>query len=267
MSERPLDEQTEHLVAALYGELSPAEEDALRRELAADPALRAEYEELAETRAVMGSWEIEDPESTFLLPAGDAPSGWGGRIRRAFRGPALTWGFAGATAALAVLLVAGFRVDRVDHGLVFRFGPEPVAAPAPDTASGPASLGPGVVLPPGPRAVPVAEQGVPVTREDLDRYAGGLMQAMSGLLDNYQERRNAELAYILKGFYDSMTAEQQKKYEELRAQVHGVGLGLLAEQSATNAALKDLMQRGAPPATPLNIYEEEPPLNRNEDKQ
>lgn len=266
MNERPLDEQTERLVASLYGELGPGEEDALRARLDADPALRAEYRELAETRAVMAAWDVEEPASPFTLPAA-APAGFGERIRRAFRVPALTWGFAGATVALVVLLVAGFRVDRVDQGLALRFGPEPVPQAAPATASRPAAPSTEVVLPPGPQAMPVAEQGVPVTRADLDRYAGGLMQAMSGLLDNYQERRNAELAYILKGFYDSMTAEQQKKYEELRAQVHGVGLGLLAEQSATNAALKDLMQRGAPPATPLNVYEEKPPLNRNEDKQ
>jgi len=266
MNERPIDAHTEQLIAALYGELSPEEEAALRARMDADPGLRAEYLELSETRAVMGAWDVEGPASPFALP-GTAPAGFGERLRRAFRAPLLTWGFAGATLALVGLLIAGFRVDRVDRGLAFRFGPEPAAAPAPSLVSGPAAPSTDVVLPQGPEMTPVAEQGVPVTREDLDRYAGGIMQAMSGLLDNYQERRNAELAYILKGFYDTMTSEQEKKYQELRSQVHGVGMGLLAEQSVTNAALKDLMERGAPPATPLNVYEEKPPLNRNEDKQ
>lgn len=265
MKERPLDEDRDRIIAALYGELSPDEEDALRERLAGDPALQADYRDLAETRGILGAWDVEAPASPFLLPA--SPPGFRERMRRAWRAPVLTWGFAGATVALLVLLLAGFRVDRVDRGLAFRFGPESAPAPISSLAAGPASPSTRVVLPAGPQTLPVAETGSPVTRADMDRYAGGLMQAVSGLLDDYQERRNAELAYILKGFYDSMTTEQEKKYEELRAQVHGVGLGLLAEQSATNAALKDLMQRGVPPATPLNVYEEKTPPNRNEDNQ
>jgi hypothetical protein len=127
-----------------------------------------------------------------------------------------------------------------------------------------------------PQAGPVNAQPVlstgapPVTRKDLDIYAGGLMQAMTSMLDNYQDKRNTELAYILQTFYENMRYERAKDVSELKAQMQGVGLGLMAEQSMTQAAIMDLMKQSAgrpgfQDPIPLEPYDT--PRNQTEDDQ
>ena len=271
MTKESLDPRKQMLVAALYGELSAEEEAEFEAMLATDETLRAEFEELGGTRAFLGEWEFSDPVPSFVFmdrepEAGSARGLWV-RLAARMQTPIPTWGFAAATVAMAVLILTGFRVDWVDNGIAFRFGnPPPVTIPQDMAGTNPTPLGVAAGQHAGIRAQPVMQQGIPVTREDLDLHSGGIMHAMSSMLDDYQGKRNAELAYILQAFYEELLLARQREYAELRAQMEGMGMGLMAEQSMTNQALNDLIQRGEGNPVPLNPYRETP-LNPNEDKQ
>ena len=55
-----VDPKIDRLIAALYGEMSDAERRDFDAELAADPALRAEWEEISGTRSLLAGWELEE---------------------------------------------------------------------------------------------------------------------------------------------------------------------------------------------------------------
>jgi hypothetical protein len=271
MTKEGLDPRKQMLVAALYGEFSAEEEAEFEAMLATDKTLRAEFEELGGTRAFLGEWEFSDPVPSFVfmdqeLEAGSKKGFWPLLAAR-FQTPIPTWGFAAATVAMAALILTGFRVDWVDNGIAFRFGsPPPVTIPQDLAGTNPTPLGVAAGPHSGIRAEPVKQQGIPVTRQDLSLYSGGIMQAMSTMLDDYQTERNAELAYILKAFYEEIRLNRQREYAELRTQMEGMGMGLMAEQTMTNRALNSLIQRGEGNPVPLNPYRETP-LNPNKDKQ
>ena len=251
MSQDAMDPRKEQLIAALYGELSPEDEREFEALLAGDDELRSEFEELQGTRTFLKQWELPDAAPNFVFmdekleAAGRRGHGFWARLRGILSAPIPSWGFAGATVALAVLILTGFRVDWVNQGVVFRFGSEPatVATTELPGAVDARLLGMTNGSRPGIAVQPVMQQGLPVTREDLDRYSGGMMQAMSAMLDHRQTKQNTELAYILQSFYEELRLERQRDHDELQAQVQGVGLGLMAEQSMTNAALQSLMGR------------------------
>jgi hypothetical protein len=273
MSEQPLDPKRQMLIAALYGELSEEKEQEFQELLARDAGLRADWDELRETRVLLAEWapeetapafEITEQEAAFLGPSsrrrGASPGLWAG-LRGWFRGswtpPA--WGFAGATAVLVILILTGFRVDWVENGLVFRFGPDSqiVSGSSPGagsmTATAPGNVDPGRIGPPsdGVRATPVAARGDLVTRHEMDYYSAGIMRMMSDMLVDYRNERNGELAYILGSLYEQLRSEQSEQYDDLKARVEGVGLGLMVEQSRANARLEYLMsptsERGEKP--------------------
>jgi hypothetical protein len=138
MTADSLDPRRDKLVAALYGELSAEEEQAFRAMLAADEALRAEWEELTEARAFLQEARSEEqaPQFVFLSPLDlDPAKSARGRVLRphagfwaAARRPAL--GFALGAAALLVLVLSGLRADRQDGALVLRFGAPRTGLPA-----------------------------------------------------------------------------------------------------------------------------------------
>ncbi len=266
MSHDELDPRLQKLVAALYGELDDAEEREVRDLLDADPALRAEFEELDAARTFLRGWEEEPaPDHVFLAPpewaagasgggrrGGEEPGGLRGWLARLLPPPA--WGFAGATAVLAVLILAGFRVDRLENGVAFRFGP--AAAPGPARMAAAPVLAPGTPLtspdPGSLRAVPASAGGY-VTVDQLDAVNARTLQAVSAMLGSYEQRRNSDLAYALQGFYNEMMSRQMATYDDLRTQIQGVGLGLLAEQSKANARLESLVgPDGTPKALPVS---------------
>lgn len=147
----PLDPRHSRLVALLYDELPPDEEQALRAELARDPALRAEWDELSATRGCLAAWEIEErtPSFVFMEPpartnGADADGGLAqspAGARRGLRllpgmGPLLTWsGWAVAAAALLFVALAGrgTRFERLDNGFALHFA-RGGSAPAPALA-------------------------------------------------------------------------------------------------------------------------------------
>ncbi|MDM7915765.1 MAG: hypothetical protein QUU85_10965, partial [Candidatus Eisenbacteria bacterium] len=91
----PLDPRWEKLVALLYGELPPEEEQSLRMEIESDAALRAEWEEISGARSLLQSWEVpetaKEPSFVFVTPeparrrngsARSAATGWRERLSR-----------------------------------------------------------------------------------------------------------------------------------------------------------------------------------------
>lgn len=157
MTDTPLDPKREQMIAALYGELSPEEMEAFRVLLKEDTELAREWEELRGTRSFLqkagAEMEAHAEEQagafSFLSPEEEAPSAgradragkqpdpgpptrpdaapaepvtWGARWRKLLLSPAT--GFAAAALTLAVLMLSGLRVDRVEGGLAIRFAPE-----------------------------------------------------------------------------------------------------------------------------------------------
>jgi hypothetical protein len=244
MKEESLDPKRQLLIAALYGELDEETLGQFQALIDEDPVLRAEWEELRETRALLET-AVEPaatPEFVFLEPARAAAT-----PRRFWGLPAFSaaWGFASVAACLAILMGAGLRMDRVDNGLILRFGPAPAPKPA---ATVPAVDKPRETAPPFTTPLPVdgvrgeatSQTGPPVTRDDLNRYSTRMLDAMTHLVDESQDRQRREFAYMMGRFYEEMTDEQQRKYESLRQRVDIVGLGLMSEQTRTNQQISRL---------------------------
>jgi hypothetical protein len=243
MRDEPLDPRIDRMMAALYGELSESEERAFERLLEKDDALRAEFEELRETRAILGGWEIEERVPSFVLvdePAAaerserrSPASGWRERVagffRPLFARPA--WGLATAAVALLVLAVGGFRVERVDGGVAFRFG-EPTAPPT--TALDDLPLGPGRSLD-GPSGSGAAKGGdgavVPVagyvTKRELDDRDAEMMVSLASLLNDYGERRDEEMADLLLNYYRDTRDRQDSDYRDLQRRIDALGYQFL----------------------------------------
>jgi len=248
-----LDPRRQMLIGALYEELSPEEQSAFEALLDEDASLRADWEELRETRRVLAEASAEETAPGFRFLAEDAAApvaspGFFTRLRAGFQsGWVPAWSFAGATLVLLVMLVAGFRIDRVDGGVAFRFGPGseiPTAGGSPPAtmAGGAESLDLGQYADPARvRAVPAAATGGYLTRSDLDGYTVGVMQAVSGLLGSYQEDQRGEIAFILQGLYEQLRMEQRRDFEKLRARVDGVGLGMMMEQNRTRERMESLV--------------------------
>jgi hypothetical protein len=248
-----LDPRRQMLIGALYEELSPEEQGAFEALLEEDASLRADWEELRETRRVLAEASGEETATGFdylaedAAAAGDSP-GFLARLRAGFRGGWIpAWSFAGATLMLLVMLGAGFRIDRVDGGLVFRFGPGPEITGSDGSAvttlaGGAEPLDMGRYADPGRvTAAPAAATGGYLTRSDLDGYTVGVMQAVSGLLGSYQEEQRGEIAFILQGLYEQLRMEQRRDFEKLRARVDGVGLGMMMEQNRTRERMESLV--------------------------
>jgi len=268
MHEDILDAGRQMLIRALYEELSPEETLSFEKLLEENAGLRADWEELRATRRLLAPAVEREAVSPFEVPEAAArsavstspapgPAGFLGRLRAGFRsGWVPAWSFAGATAALLVLLVLGLRVDRVDQGVVVRLGPGP--KPAPELASSSAtpagqteSLDLGrYAAPGGVTALPTAATGDYLTRNDLDGYTANVMQAVSELLGNYRDEQRGELAFVLQGLYEQLRKEQRRDFDKLRARVDGVGLGLMMEQNRTSQKLESLVQTRAEPGSP-----------------
>jgi len=256
MSDENLDPRKQTLVAALYGELSEDEHHAFLRMLESDPELRAEWDELRGTRLFLEEWGPEETAPGFVFldssePARRAEGGILRRLRGIMSPPA--WGFAGASAVLAALVLAGFRVDRVENGLAFRFGPpaeirsssRTSGSPSRDLASGPGAID----SPTGGqvRLVPVSAEAELITTDEMDTYMAFLMRAVDARLSDYQQRQNGEMAYVLQSFYREIRDKQMRDYGVLRDQIEGVELGMY-EPSRMSSLPDSLFHRPEPKA-------------------
>jgi len=258
MNDESLDPKRQTMIAALYGELSTEEQARFEVLLSEDATLRAEWEELRETRALLETVTANEPAHTPEFVFIDRAQKESKPKRRFAWLPAFSpaWGFAATTACLAILIGAGLRMDRVENGLVLRFGPGPVAKPAQE-ASPQKNTSP-IVEPPistsvPPRGETVSQTGV--TRDDLNQYSARMLDALTRLVDDSQDRQRKEMADLMGQFYEVMSNEQQRKYQSLVQRMDGIGLGLASEQVRTNQQISRLTDqvRGTTPdslATP-----------------
>jgi hypothetical protein len=259
MNDESLDPKRQAMIAALYGELGEEELAKFETLLNQDAALRAEWEELRETRALLETATVNEPVYTPEFVFVDRSRREAKPKRRWAWLPSWSpaWGFASAAACLAILMGAGLRMDHVDNGLVLRFGPGPVpkapvttpqdkTPPSQNTRpiETPISTGPGPVL---ERTAQV------VTRDDLNQYSTRMLDALTRLVDDAQDRQRKEFADIMTQFYDVMSNEQQRKYQSLVQRMDGIGLGLRFEQERTSKQISWLTDRMGGSALPDSL--------------
>ncbi|MBD3334883.1 MAG: hypothetical protein GF355_05155 [Candidatus Eisenbacteria bacterium] len=269
MNDEHLDPIRERMIAALYGELPEEEEREFRKLLETDETLRAEWEDLQFSRAFLKKADAAEATPSFVFvsplerpadaepaqpkpPEENAWTSFWDRLLGAVLSPAT--GLAIVTAALVILVLAGFRVDRVDGGLVFRFGrpPEPVSSSAaPDGAeqsdrSAFAEPGAGVLQ-------PAADPGAYMTRAEFAAYSDDLMRLMAAMMSDYEQRRDGQIAYMMRGFYDELLQRQRRDYEDLDSQLDRVWLNLVASERVGDGRLGiSEGQEAGPGITPVN---------------
>lgn len=267
-----VDPRIDKMVAYLYGELPESEERAFRRLLETDDALRAEYEELAATRDTLRGWEVEEHAPSFVLvePASPAPAhrnrataedGWWARFLERIRTVAVTpaWGLAAAAVVLLVLAVGGFRVERVDGGVAFRFGdsrtPEPVQVATP----GPATSGVGetpaaeLAASPGTSAQPA---DAVLTREDLETYDSNLMLTLAQLLNEYKRQNDRNVTEGFQTFYQQVSSQRSYDYEQLSGRIDLLGRELLLETNRNERGFQEVLRNKTPEEKSLSDEEE-----------
>jgi len=191
MRDDSIDPRKEKLVAFLYGEMTGAEAREMEQMLESDLDLRAELEELREMKGILGEWDVEEKEPSFVLVGAAASGAPRGRGANAFERPAFEtgprgvfarvaasrawWGLAAAACLLLALGAGGFRVQRVDGGLAFRFGDAPAGGLSSGLA-GDTRLASGTTLP--------AQSGFESGLTALDRAA-----SRSGSADPFIDSR------------------------------------------------------------------------------
>lgn len=257
-----MDPRIDRMIAYLYGELPESEARAFRRLLETDDALRAEYEELAGVREALGGWEVEETVPSFVLVEGteprrerraaSTPAGWWARLTESLRALAVTpaWGLAAAAAMLLIAGAFGFRVERVDGGLAFRFGGDRPAVTQP--AGRPASPGGAELASNGPDAAPDAAANrspiVPVgadgylTRNDLKSYDADLMLTLAELLNEYSRKRDHEVAEGFQSLYQQVTTERLYNDEQLAGRIDVIGRELLLETDRSARGFREVLQ-------------------------
>ncbi|MFN8180071.1 MAG: hypothetical protein U0167_19215 [bacterium] len=262
-----MDPRIDKMIAFLYGELSPAEEQSFRQILEKDAALRADFEELSQARGVLAGWKVEERVPSFVLVDGAMPRS--APVARPARpsesvlqrvlaqirsfGASPAWGMAAAAVALAVLAGAGFRVERVAGGLAFRFGG---AHPTPSAERTFPGVGDGVPLElAGRSAAPEATASRPgvvpvsgpyLTHDEFNSYNSQLMSTLAQLLNQYDQQRDREVTDLMQALYRQINDQQVFNYERVNRRIDALGDDLQT-QTARNASLQDLL-KGAQPA-------------------
>jgi hypothetical protein len=256
-----VDPRIDKMIAFLYGELSPAEEQSFRKVLEKDAALRADLEELSQARGVLAGWKVEEKVPSFVLVDGTTPRSVrsaaptrpsDGVLRRVLAqirgfGASPAWGMAAAAIALAVLAGAGFRVERVPGGVAFRFGGSHPTVAAERSLPGVGegvplelaghSAAPGVSSTPG--VVPVS--GPYLTHDEFNSYNSQLMSTLAQLLNQYDQQRDREVTDLMQALYRRINDQQVFNYERVSRRIDSLGDDLQT-QSARNASLQDLLK-------------------------
>ncbi len=281
MTDAPLDPNREQMIAALYGELAPEEMEAFLAHLKKDPELEKEWDELQGTRAFLqkADAETETAGFSFLMPAAEAaaqrpPAAQAPAAQAPQRGASqagLSWragwqrlllspatGFAAVALTLAVLMIAGLRVDRVAGALVIGFDSAPAISGAPPTEGAQAEAsrtrsmgtaitggiplesgmtaggqtGHGELAPQTVSAEQAAALGGYVTRADLAVFAEQLMRMTEEQLLDARQRTRGEFVYLLNEFNESMGDQQRREQARRDAQLEEIWLGVVGMMAA-----------------------------------
>src|SRR5215510_3664149 len=212
MKDESLDPKRQTMIAALYGELSAEELATFHALLDEDATLRAEWEELREARALLETATINEPVHAPEFVFIDRSRSETKPKRRFSWLPAFSpaWGFASVAACLAILMGTGLRMDRMDNGIVLHFGNASVPTiTKPDTQTGTSpggqQLRPDVPEDGGVRIKTTGQQAV--TRDDLNAYSTRILDALTRVVDDSQDRQRKEFADMMGQFYDVMSKE------------------------------------------------------------
>ncbi len=291
MTDKELDPLRDQMVAALYGELPPEEEEEFLTRLADDPALKAEWDELQEARGFLGAADAADtaPGFVFALPAaaragGATQPGVPGRLRALWHGMLLrpAAGFALAAAACVVLMIAGLRVDRVPGGLALHFGPTAPARPAlargaeaPGPALGPAGAqrspelaasqseparaAGGAVLDAERSGTPL-DLNAPVTRAELAAVAQQIVDATESRLQQAEDRNLGQTVYMLRDYHRASEQARQRDRREITAEMNRGFLALLQAGTLGGERLEFPRGQAADDSTPVAV-----PLRQTEE--
>ncbi len=128
MSSRETNEREEQLIAYLYGELSPEENEAVARRIAADAKWGEEWKNLQSTVGVLRRWEDAEAPVRHVVAGRTLDAGLPAAGRRPKRAPrprrALWSRWAGwsVAAAAVLLLLTQTEVSRDSDGVTLRFG-------------------------------------------------------------------------------------------------------------------------------------------------
>lgn len=286
----PLDPRIDMMMSSLYGELSEQEEARFQGMLEQDPVLRAEWEDLRATRKLLSSWDLDDRAPSFvLLPSEAIPRDGASKTEPAVdtsfwsvlragwrRHTAMTgWAVAAAALLLAILAFAEFRVQLLDGGIAFRFGPPSAERIAGDSNE---PVPTGQVSPsvrpegneavrenaPGPVRGDLAENepwiatgadstriqltrdsgnsDAPLTRGEFDGYANAMAKLIAAMQDQneYNAQENQEFIMFMRTMYDGLNDKQSENYYDLRGRIEAVRYGLDEVQTNTNDRLDSI---------------------------
>lgn len=239
-----IDPRIDKMIAFLYGELPDAEARAFERLLEKDDDLRREYEELAGTRQQLAGWEVEERVPSFVMV--DRPSRVADRAPRETAwsrfveslrgfGTSPAWGLAAAALLLVVLAATGFRVQKIDGGIAFRFGePEPaVTVPvqgARDLLASPGQLASNPAVDPNTGYVMPVSDGY-ITPELFQRKSEEQMMTIVSLLNEFGRQQEKERYNMVQSVYQQMSDEQNRDFRQLSGRIDALGLGVMTNQA------------------------------------
>jgi hypothetical protein len=214
MNEKSKDRLRELMVAALYGEIGDEERAELEKRIEGDDELRAEWEELLETRSmlgvldegreVLGAPDIGQIEAMALGTGTDDPRFWS-RSRRSTV-LAASSGFALAASLFVCLLVVGLRIDTSGPGLRVSFGGDEVKPPQSE-------------LTPYNALAALEMDARYMTREEFAAFAQLLLDTTAARFDQF-ERRNTEIQTAsTSALYDALAFSQQRQFDDLRVRL------------------------------------------------
>ena len=266
MMDNPLDPRREKLIALLYGELGPQEEQWLRKEIERDEALRSDWEELQATRRILQQWEAPKQVPSFVFvddresATARVRSGILGGVRGRLRGlmPATSWVFATAALVIVALALTDFHVQRSNGTLTVGFG-EPskrqLALGEPDDLDGSTAVpieGVRAGQQGSAQTVSGAAQGAAtppsayVTREEFEAYNIGMTRTMVALLNEYDRQRDQEVGQFLQATFGGFVDKQDRDYRDLRGRIDALTAGFSEEQYKNDVRIDYLMGQTQP---------------------
>jgi hypothetical protein len=270
------------MMAALYGELSESEERAFHRLLEADDVLRAEWNELQESRNVLAAWQVEERVPSFVLlegaaernAASGAPPAGGGWFRRLIEplrgfGTSPAWGLATAVVAILAFLIADSRVDdKVSQEIAALEARSATQAPTgmPRDAARPAGVtmeeflaaAPGSAdSRPGGEIVPASAEYV--TQAELQARNDALVQSLVRLLNEYGERHDQSTLDLMQAMYERVNQQQLYDYRQLAGSVEDVRQELRLNRTEAEQQIEDLLG----PAGPRKERNDQPPTSED----
>ncbi|NNF06434.1 MAG: hypothetical protein HKN21_06710, partial [Candidatus Eisenbacteria bacterium] len=217
--------------------------------LETDPALKAEWEEMSQTRSILSKLDdteavpsfnflidehVEPVEPARLAVVSPEPT-FGERVKGWFKGfgaqPA--WGMATAALVVAVLAMSDFKIQKVDGGLAFRFGDAPMTAqyqvPPSDSVvpqQGTVGLGNGVEL----TRASTGDTGGLVTRNELEATQSEMFRIMLSMIKDYDNHRSEKVDELMRILYSDLSTKQTQAYGELRGRIETVGIGMAVDE-------------------------------------